>query len=730
MYDSCYLQLARMLAEQKIHLHIYPHWFYRSASGSAFNFDLKADFRDFFRLQQETPYLHVHESLPLDQLARELPQYDFGIISGGAPAFGQKLGFLTEKYMRACYSGRIADYLDARLPILINREVGFNYWLLERYGIAVDLAGLLHSGFRDKLLAVKQDRIRAANVGLAARKLSISAQANRLANFYEDIVSERQPRALRLPYWMKAAKIISQVGRPQRKIARELDTAVPTIQAMLNNSRAENASQTTSVQARGQDDHAGMETDQPSKSRKALRKLALTLPPLRRIVQERDAYALQARKLHGQVRQLTWKLTDLRMQNVGLQTQLGTLHGTNDGLQTQLDALHTNALQASVGAFHSEINLEGAAINEISGLLNWPAIMDDCERNNGFTELLRLIQLWSRHGLRAARGGNGTVHSKQTSAAWQLLNRKNLDQLLREGHRNFKRTIALNYFTFPVQAGDPQIASLEAKLDPVDIEGCWRLAQTLPNDPNFDLPDQLHYRYVVLLLWTYARRIDHQKYLDRLKEPAEGNPVLVPVDGQSASQDIANSVIEYYSMREGVAFESCRRVLEIGAGYGRNAQVILELHPNIQYTIIDIPPALYIAQRYLSTLFRDRPIFRVSDFTSYKEVQDEMEHSSIVFLLPHQMALLPDRHFNLTLNISSFGELTREEIDYYFVEVDRVTEGYLYTKQWMQSKNPFDGLVLMEADYPVRPHWKKIYSRACAVQSNFFEALYNVGDHA
>ena len=177
MYDSCYLQLARMLADQRIHLHIYPHWFYRNAKGTSFNFNLRVDFSDFFQLEQETPYLHMHECLPLDELARELPQYDFGIISGGAAEFGQRLNFLTQKYMQACYSGRISDYLDARLPVLINREIAFNYWLLDRHEVAIDLAGVLRPGFRDELLAIKRDRVRAEKVERAAQALSLGASS-------------------------------------------------------------------------------------------------------------------------------------------------------------------------------------------------------------------------------------------------------------------------------------------------------------------------------------------------------------------------------------------------------------------------------------------------------------------------------------------------------------------------------------------------------------------------
>ena len=102
--------------------------------------------------------MHVHNSLFFDELARELPQYDFGIVSGGCEELGQKLKFLRQEYMRACYSGRISDFLDARLPVLINREVVFNEWLLRRNEIAVDLRGILAPGFREKLLAIKNSQ--------------------------------------------------------------------------------------------------------------------------------------------------------------------------------------------------------------------------------------------------------------------------------------------------------------------------------------------------------------------------------------------------------------------------------------------------------------------------------------------------------------------------------------------------------------------------------------------
>src|SRR6266542_3793636 len=302
-----------------------------------------------------------------------------------------------------------------------------------------------------------------------------------------------------------------------------------------------------------------------------------------------------------------------------------------------------------------------------------------------------MVQLFS-----AASGPFG-----QLSRCWEVLAFKNFNQLIRDGYRNFKRTLGFNYFNFLVQGGDPQILYLESKLDPADRERCRQLAASLPDDPDFDWPDQKSYRYFVLMLWTYARAADVMGCLGRLEEPEEGNPLVVMAGNERASQDLANSLLEYYSMREAVDFQKCERVLEIGGGYGRDAYVILGLNPGVQYTLVDVPPALWVAQRYLSSVFRSRPVFRVRGFRSYDEVREEMEQASIVCLLPHQLELLPDRRFDLSTSISSFGEMGPTQIRTYFKALERLTKGHFYMKQWKVSQNAFDRVSLREGDYPV-----------------------------
>jgi len=50
------------------------------------------------------------------------------------------------------------------------------------------------------------------------------------------------------------------------------------------------------------------------------------------------------------------------------------------------------------------------------------------------------------------------------SKYWVALNKKNMEQLEKYGYDNFKRTIALNYFTWLVSPWDEQIKYLAGNL--------------------------------------------------------------------------------------------------------------------------------------------------------------------------------------------------------------------------------------------------------------------------
>jgi len=168
-----------------------------------------------------------------------------------------------------------------------------------------------------------------------------------------------------------------------------------------------------------------------------------------------------------------------------------------------------------------------------------------------------------------------------------------------------------------------------------------------------------------------VRARDHRGILGRLQEPELGDPIVAHNPGRRISQDLGNSVHELYSATAALP----RGVLELGGGYGRVAWAMLEEFPHARYVVCDIPPALAVAQRYLTELFADRPAFRFRHFDSQAEVAEELGRAQLVFLTPNQLALLDPLDIELFVSISSLHEMRPEQISHYIEPADRHTRG-------------------------------------------------------
>jgi putative sugar O-methyltransferase len=314
------------------------------------------------------------------------------------------------------------------------------------------------------------------------------------------------------------------------------------------------------------------------------------------------------------------------------------------------------------------------------------------------------------------------------SKYWEELNKTNVEQLASHGYGTFKRTLALNYFTFLVSRKDVQLGFLQSHL-PVHVVGRCAVASLLRGShPGLSWKQSVLYSYLTLLLWEFARRTLPEGTMDGLTEPDEGGPFSIYRGGRLVSQDLANSALEVYAMRDPGAHDNgSETVLELGAGYGRTAFAYLALNPAVRrYIIVDIPPALYVAERYLTSQLKGKRIFAYRPFSAYAEISTEFESSEIAFLLPNQLSLLPAKSIDLFVNISSLHEMRMDQIAYYFGEIDRLTRGLFYFKEWKVSTIPYENVEIRETDYPVKNTWHRIYHRECKVQTHFFEALYRL----
>lgn len=327
-----------------------------------------------------------------------------------------------------------------------------------------------------------------------------------------------------------------------------------------------------------------------------------------------------------------------------------------------------------------------------------------------------------------------------SSRYWAELSEKHIKDLQNSGYSNFKRTLAMNYFTVLPSPDDPQVSYLKRHLPAPEVITAWWRSLFSRRHSMLSSRQSVAYNFVTYMLWEYVRRQRAADILSQVEEPREGNPLSVRLKGKEISQDIAHSALEFASIRRGIGeLSRIGTVIELGAGYGRTAFVFMKMLPGLRYIIVDIPPALYVSQRYLSSVFPERKIFKFRPFTRFTDVARGFGETQLAFLIPGQLELLPEKTTDLFLAIDSLHEMRPEQIANYFDLISRVTKQYFYFKCWKKTKIPYDGVLLAEADYPVKAEWKKVFWRDCdvltlptcfdgqKVTAAYFEALCQLG---
>lgn len=319
------------------------------------------------------------------------------------------------------------------------------------------------------------------------------------------------------------------------------------------------------------------------------------------------------------------------------------------------------------------------------------------------------------------------------SEFWEHFNRVNLDQLERYGLENFKRTVNQNYFNWlPTDFSDNQLRNLVADWAAhpdvmparVQIEEAPFLEGFFDVNPLLDPGKRDTYALFVGLLCSWARRHDPRHIIDALSEPAAGNPIRVTLEGRLISQDLANSVRERNTIVDGLIEPLTAPIIaELGAGYGRLAYVFLKTTP-CKYFVIDIPPALYIAQHYLTSVLPEKRVFRFRHFERFDDVRDEIMSADVGFFTPNQMELLPRDLVDVFVTISSLHEMRPDQIAHYLDVMSTMTKRAVYLKQWRVSTNTLDRVTIRRDAYRLRPGWTPVFDRADAVQDQFFEALF------
>ena len=130
------------------------------------------------------------------------------------------------------------------------------------------------------------------------------------------------------------------------------------------------------------------------------------------------------------------------------------------------------------------------------------------------------------------------------------------------------------------------------------------------------------------------------------------------------------------------------RFLEVGAGSGRTAKIILSINDNSKYVIADLPPAANVSFNNLKASFPNKKITKVFELNNQDDLNIALEKNDILFVFPHQIKFFPKKTFDISIAIDCLHEMEKRVIKDYMVNFEHVSK-LLYFKVWEHAGLPY-----------------------------------------
>lgn len=183
-------------------------------------------------------------------------------------------------------------------------------------------------------------------------------------------------------------------------------------------------------------------------------------------------------------------------------------------------------------------------------------------------------------------------------------------------------------------------------------------------------PTKCGIRYFKTLLWNLASTfdIDDWQALENTVNRERGNPASMFYNDQYIDLDYAQSVLEFKTIKRFLKGHSLN-FLEVGAGYGRTAHVIIQNTDFSNYTIIDLPETLKLSSEYLEE------VLTIDQFQKVRFVSTEQINTTEAY----EKFLVENNHFDMALNIDSFAEMDIQIVHNYLSLFDEVAR-FAYIK--------------------------------------------------
>jgi putative sugar O-methyltransferase len=314
----------------------------------------------------------------------------------------------------------------------------------------------------------------------------------------------------------------------------------------------------------------------------------------------------------------------------------------------------------------------------------------------------------------------------QTSKYWRYLNILNISSIATDGIKNYRKTLSRNYFLF-VDYTEEMVVNLLDNKDSLEKDLKISIDEIYKKHDGLSFLESIRHNTIVIALYREIKKLGLSQKIVLIRESRKYPFPALSIDGQEVSQDSLASLIEWNFINKAIKLDNISSVIEIGAGSGRTATCLLSINPRLKYVIVDIPPALFVSHEALSDSFPEKKIFTCPFFSDFLEIKKDYEEADIVFMMPSQMTLIPEKSIDLFLAIDCLHEMTHGHISYIFNQIDRLSK-FFYMKCWNTTKVPFDNHILTRDSYPYNDNWQLLNRAKCIFPSNFFEAAFKMSN--
>ena len=321
---------------------------------------------------------------------------------------------------------------------------------------------------------------------------------------------------------------------------------------------------------------------------------------------------------------------------------------------------------------------------------------------------------------------------KFVSNQWHLLNINDFKSLNINGLEKYGSEISTHYFTF-LDYADEHIKNLYNKFNNQNLIS--HSINIFKKQNNLDYKTSITYNMLCLLLFENLKLSKCFKYLKNLddKTYCGFDHPFVQIDDYKISTDKIISLFDFEKISAFYNLNEKNTVLEIGAGSGRLCECILSIIPNINYTICDIPPSIYIAYKRMRLRFPQKKIKLLIDIENSSELIDEIKKNDISFIFPHQIKIIKEKFFDLGIAVDCFHEMDKKTLNFYFYNLN-INSNNIYFSIWKKTKNwgsstlfkKTENLDFERGDYNIPNNWEKIFYKELEFPSNQIALGYKI----